>query len=105
MGKVCDTKAGKKIIAAAVVKDGKQVGRILAHITATQITVNVWNWESEEPQYREATVRGQQFSIAEAINATGLTFGGATANNSSPSTWQDWEKDYVRAGLEVWRLI
>lgn len=101
--RIADTKAGKRITAALLVKDGRRIGKILAHHTLQQIKVEVWNWEDEQDtKYAEGSTRGYYPRIADAINSTGITFGGIPAASRENLMPHQYGLDLENAGIEVW---
>lgn len=100
------TKAGKRIAAAIIVKNGRRIGQVLVHHTPKVTTVEVWSWEDlDNPRFETAKVTGLWQVTARAINATGIKFAGQSARDSPAACNFEWHKNYEDAGLQVWKIL
>lgn len=85
--KVEKTAAGKRIGAWIILKDGKVVGKVLAHFSPSgDIKVNVWDWT--DPNVSKDVMYGSDsFRIDDALR--GIPFGDLVLPGPDHAIWSD----------------
>jgi len=81
------TACGQKIGAWIILKDGRVVGKVLAHFSDSgRVRVNVWDWTSQE-KLPEVWYGSDNFRMDDALR--GIPFGEMILPGKDSSTWKD----------------
>lgn len=98
--KVEKTAAGQRIGAWIILKDGKVVGKVLAHFSPSgSIKVNVWDW-TDPNVAKEVMYGSDSFRMDDALR--GVPFGEMILPGKDSATWRD---NLFNAGYDVLGVI
>lgn len=82
-----NTSAGRKIGAWIILKDGKVVGKVLAHYSpGGTVKVNVWDW-TDPTKMPEVYYGSDNFRLDDALR--GIPFGDMILPGKDSATWRD----------------
>jgi len=98
--KVEKTECGQRIGACIILKDGKVVGKVLAHFSPSgNVKVNVWDW-TDPNVMKEVMYGSDNFRIDDALR--GIPFGDIILPGKDSAYWYDNLRD---AGYNVQWVI